>query len=295
MLTAMSRDTAVTAPNRPDAPPPASDTKVVPVRHYGRMLLSVVVIVLALQIGVSLATNEYVNWSVVGAYMLNGGILVGLWNTLAISVLSVVIGLAVAVVTAVMRISKSRIISGIAYVYVFVFRGLPLIVVLILVGNVGLFMQVFAVGVPFTDIVFFSAPMSSIMTPFIASVVGLSLCASAYMSEIVRSGLLSVNRGQHQAAMALGMTPVKTLWFVTLPQAVRVIMPPMGNEFINTLKASALVSVIAGGDLLTVAQSIAGVTYRTIELLFVATIWYLIIIIVFSAGQYFVERKFAEK
>ena len=279
----------------PERPTPAPNRQVVPVRHVGRGLFTVVVALIVVQVLVSLATNEHIKWSVVGEFMLSPAILNGLKTTLIITLISSVLAMLLAVIAAVMRMSQSRIVSGVAFLYVFVFRGVPLIVLLILVGNLGLFVKEFSLGIPFTDVVFFSVPVSRVVTPLVASIIGLTLAASAYMSEIVRGGLLSVSSGQRQAAMALGLNKAQALRHIIIPQALRVIIPPMGNEFINTLKASALVSVIAGGDLLTVAMGISGVNYRTIELLFVATFWYLIIIVISSIGQYLLERRTAEK
>jgi polar amino acid transport system permease protein len=176
-----------------------------------------------------------------------------------------------------------------------VFRGVPLIVLLIFVGNLGLFFQEFTLRVPFTSTVLWSAQVNEVVTPFVASIVALALAGSGYMAEIVRAGLLSVGRGQHEAAKALGLTQSRTLRFIVLPQALRVIIPPLGNEFIGMLKASAIVSVIAGGDLMTAILGISGVTFRTIEMLIVGTIWYLAVIAVLSVGQYFLERKAAER
>ncbi|GGA70816.1 ABC transporter permease [Pseudoclavibacter endophyticus] len=269
--------------------------KVVPVRHWGRGVLTVIVALIALQITWALATNEHIHWEVVASHLFSGSILNGLWVTLQLTALSLVISLVLAVIAAVLRMSKSKVVSGVSFAYVFFFRAIPLIVLLIFVGNLGLFVTELTLGIPFTEIVFFSIPVNQVFTPFVASVVGLSLAASAYMSEIVRAGLLSVNRGQYAAAMALGLDRGKTLRYIVIPQAMRVIIPPMGNEFITMLKMSALVSVIAGGDLLTAAQAISGVNYRTIELLIVATIWYIVVIIVVSVFQYFIERRTAEK
>jgi polar amino acid transport system permease protein len=178
---------------------------------------------------------------------------------------------------------------------VFFFRGVPLIVLLIVVGNLGLFFKNITLGIPFTGVVFWSAPVGQVVTPFVASVIGLSLAGSGYMAEIVRSGLLAVGRGQHETAKALGLNRAQTLRHIVLPQALRVIIPPLGNESIGMLKASAIVSVIAGGDLLTVVEGISGINFRTIEMLIVATIWYLLVISVYSVAQFFLERRAAER
>jgi polar amino acid transport system permease protein len=268
---------------------------VVPVRHWGRGVLAVVSVLVLISVVMGLWTNPNIQWPIVWQFLFSPAILAGLWSTLQISAVSMVLALALAVVIAVMRISPSRIVSGFAAGYVFIFRGVPMIVLLIFVGNLGLFFQSFAIGIPFTDITFWSVPVKDVMTPFLASVIGLSLAGSGYMAEIVRGGLLSIGRGQHEAAKALGLNGTRTLRYIVLPQALKVLLPPMGNEFISMLKASAIVSVIAGGDLLTVALGISGVNFRTIELLIVATIWYLLVITVLTIGQYFIEKRTAER
>ncbi len=270
-------------------------TEIVPVRHWGRITLAVLVVLVLVVVVQAFATNPHIDWSVVGEYMFSPAILYGLWGTLQLTFWSMIFAVTLAVVVAVMRTSESKIISGVAAGYVYIFRGIPLIVLLIFVGNLGLFFKEFALGTPFTDIVFFSIPSKEIMTPFVASIIGLSLAGSGYMAEIVRAGLLSVGKGQREAAKALGATPGLTLQHIIMPQALKVLIPPMGNELIGMLKATAIVSVIAGGDLLTIALGISGITYRTIELLIVATLWYLIVISVLSIVQFFIERRTAER
>lgn len=274
---------------------PAARADVVSRRHWGRGVFAVIVAAFVATVVNGLATNPKIEWSIVGDYLFDRNILRGLRKTLEMTVLGTVFAVTLAIAVAVMRLSPSRIISGTAAAYAFVFRGVPLIVLLILIGNLGLFFAEFRIGVPFTDITLWSRPVRDVMTPFRASVVGLSLAGSGYMSEIVRGGLLAVGRGQHEAATAIGLSSAKTLRYVVLPQALRVIVPPLGNELISMLKASAIVSVIAGGDLLTVALGISGTNFRTIELLLVATIWYLAVIVVLSVVQFFVERRVAER
>ncbi len=269
--------------------------EVVPVRRWGRQALAVVVAVVVVTVVYGFATNPNIKWPVVGEFLLNAAIVDGLLGTLELTIWSMMFATLIAVVIAVMRLSDSRIISGFAAGYVFIFRGIPMIVLLILVGNLGLFFKTFSIGIPFTDITFIAIRTRDLMTPFVASIIGLSLAGSGYMAEIVRAGLLSVGRGQREAATALGCTPAATLRYIVLPQALKVLIPPMGNEMVSMLKATAVVSVIAGGDLLTAALGISGVNYRTIELLIVATIWYLLVITVLSIAQYFVERRSAEK
>lgn len=268
---------------------------VVGVRHYGRGVFAVLVVAVLAVAVYGLATNPNIEWSIVKRYLFNRNVLRGLQKTLLMTVLGTAFSLVLAVIVAVMRISSSKIISGVAAGYVFVFRGVPLIVLLIFIGNLGLFFREFSIGIPFTDVVFWSRPVRDVMTPFIASVAGLTLAGSGYSAEIVRGGLLAVGRGQHEAAKALGLHTFGTLRHIVLPQALRVIVPPLGNEIIGMLKASAIVSVIAGGDLLTVTMGISGTNFRTIEMLMVATIWYLIVISVLAIGQFFLERRVAER
>lgn len=278
---------------RRDLPPP--DTAVIPLRHYGRTTFAVIAVLAVVAIGANFATNPHISWPVVGEYFANGAVLKGLLVTLEMALLSMVLGLILATVLAVMRLSDSKVLHGIAGAYVFFFRGIPMIVLLIFMGNLGLFLNIITIGIPFTDIVFFSTPTQKLVTPFVASVLSLVLVAAAYLSEIVRGGLLAVNKGQRQAAQALGLNGGQALRHIVLPQALRVIIPPLGNEFVNTLKATALVSVIAGGDLLTMTQSISGVNYKVIEMLLVASIWYMLVIGLWSIVQLIIERKTAEK
>ena len=268
---------------------------VVPIRHWGRITGAAVVVLLVLGAAYSFATNPNFEWSVVGQYLFAKTVLKGLLLTLEMTAIGMVIALVLAVVIGVMRMSPSRVIAGVAAAWVFFFRGVPLIVLLIVVGNLGLFFKNFTLGIPFTGVVFWSAPVGQVVTPFVASVIGLSLAGSGYMAEIVRSGLLAVGKGQHETAKALGLNRAQTLRHIVLPQALRVIIPPLGNESIGMLKASAIVSVIAGGDLLTVVEGISGINFRTIEMLIVATIWYLLVISVYSVAQFFLERRAAER
>jgi polar amino acid transport system permease protein len=276
-------------------PAPAVTRDVVPVRHYGRGTFAVVVLGVVALIAYGFATNPNIEWSVVGDFVFSADILRGLVSTLELTVISMAFAVVGAVVIALMRMSKSRIISSVAGGYVFVFRGIPLILLVIFVGNMGLFLKEIDVGIPGTGTTFFTIPVAEAITPFVASVIALSLAGSGYMSEIVRGGLLAIGRGQHEAAKALGVTSLQTTRHIVLPQALRIIVPPMGNELISMLKSTAIVSVIAGGDLLTIAQSISGANYRTIEMLIVAAVWYFAVLAVISVGQYFLEKRFAER
>ncbi|GAA3412230.1 amino acid ABC transporter permease [Streptosporangium vulgare] len=264
-------------------------------RHYGRGVVAVLVVAVVALTAYAFAANPKIEWPVVGEYLFHPDIMSGLMRTLLMTAMGMTFSVIGAVVVALMRMSPSRIISATAAAYIFVFRGIPLILLLIFVGNLGLFVDRITIGVPFTDLQVFSRPVQEVLTPFAASVIGLTLAGSGYMAEIVRGGLLAIGRGQREAAKALGLNSLKTTRFIVLPQALRVIVPPMGNELISMLKATAIVSVIGGGDLLTVAQAISGSNYRTIEMLLVATVWYFAVIALLTAGQYVLERRIAER
>lgn len=268
---------------------------VVPVRHWGRGIATAFVVLLLALVAQAIATNPHIQWSVVGDYLLDAAVLEGLWLTLKMTLLGMVLGLVLAVLVGVMRTARSRVVSMSAWAWIFVFRGVPLVVLLVFLGNLGLFVTDLSLRVPFTDVELWSRPVKEVVTPFTASVLALGLAGSGYMAEVVRSGLISVGSGQREAAKALGLDEARTLRLVVLPQALRVIVPPLGNEMVGMLKASAIVSVIAGGDLMTTVLGISGVTFRTIEMLLVATIWYLLVIAVLSAAQFVLERKVAER
>jgi len=238
-----------------------------------------------------LATNENLSWDVFIQYVVSGPILEGLAVTLELSVFALAIGLVLGTFIALGRMSKEPVVSNICAFYVWFLRGLPVIVQLLFWGNIALFVPAIAIGVPFTDISFGQFRVNDYLTPFTASFIGLGLAESAYMSEIIRGGIQSVDSGQREAAAALGMRSGRAMRRIIIPQALRAIVPSLGNQFSNIVKASALVSVIAGGDLLTTAQNIAAQDYRVMELLFVASFWYLVILALMTPVQSILERR----
>lgn len=238
-----------------------------------------------------LAANQHLKWPVFFQYVLSGPILNGLLITIELSAFALAMGLVLGMFVALGRMSSNTVISAIAGFYVWLLRGLPAIVQLLFWGNIGLFVPTLVLGVPFTDITFAEFRVNQLLTPFVASFIALGLAESAYMGEIIRGGLQSIDKGQREAAAALGMRRTRILWRIVLPQAMRAIVPSLGNQFSNIVKASALVSVIAGGDLLTTAQNIAGQNYRVMEMLFVASFWYLAILALISPVQHFVEKR----
>jgi polar amino acid transport system permease protein len=267
------------------------DIKAVPVRRPGRWIASAIVVLVAASIVRSIATNKRFQWHVVGQYLFSHQILRGVVTTLELTAVAMVIGIVLGVVLALMRLSRNPLVSSASWFYIWIFRGTPVLVQIIFWSFVAALYPKINLGIPFGPD-FIHADANKLITPFVAAILALGLNEAAYMSEIVRAGLLSVDEGQTQAAHALGMTPMQTMRRIVLPQAMRVIIPPTGNETISMLKLSSLVSVIAYTELLYSAQLIYSRTYQTIPLLIVASIWYLAITSVLSVGQYYLERRF---
>ncbi|QLD13385.1 amino acid ABC transporter permease [Microbacterium oleivorans] len=239
----------------------------------------------------SVVANPNFEWGKVWGYFLDGRILRGLGTTLWLTVVAMVIGVVIGVVMAVGRQSRNVVVSGAASAYVGFFRGTPLLVQLIFWFNLAALYPTLQFGVPFGP-TFVEADTNTLITPMLAAILGLGLNEGAYMSEIIRAGLLSVDPGQTDAAEALGMRRRQIFRRIVLPQAMRVIIPPTGNETISMLKTTALVSVIAIGDLLFAAQTIYSRNFEVIPLLITVSLWYLIVTTILSTGQYFVERRF---
>ena len=272
-------------PVRPD------EIRAIPVRHPGRWAAAAIVLLVAALVARSVATNPRFQWGIVGHYFLSKRVLHGLAVTVELTVLSMAIGIALGTLLAVMRLSPNPLVSGASSLYIWLFRGTPVLVQILLWYNVSALYPRFSIGVPFgPQLAHFDA--GSLITPFVAGMLALGLNEGAYMAEIVRAGIISVEAGQTEAAQSLGMTRLQTMRRIVLPQAMRVIIPPTGNETISMLKTTSLVSVIATTDLLYSVQLIYAVNYRMIPLLLVACIWYLIVTTVLSFGQVFLERYF---
>jgi polar amino acid transport system permease protein len=272
-------------PARPD------DIRAVPVRHPGRWIAAFVVLVIAASIVRSIVTNKNFQWHVVGQYLFDHRILHGVLVTIELTVLSMLIGVVLGVLLAVMRRSPNPIVSRFAWLYIWFFRGTPLLVQIIFWFNLSALFPSIDLGVPFGPALI-HANANTLITKFVAALLGLGLNEGAYMAEIVRAGFLSVDEGQTEAAQSLGLSRLRTLRLIVLPQAMRVIIPPTGNETISMLKNTSLVSVIAYTELLYSAQEIYNATYQVIPLLIVASIWYLAMTSVLYIGQYFIERRY---
>jgi len=275
------------------AAPRADDIRAVPVRHPGRWVAAVVVLVVAVAIGNSIATNPRFGWSHVGHYLFDGRITGGVLVTIELTVAAQAMGVVIGILLAVMRLSPNPMIAGAGWLYVWFFRGTPVLVQLIFwyVGIAALY-PVINLGVPFGP-QFIHINSNSVITGFLAIVLALGLNEGAYMAEIVRAGIISVDEGQTEAAHSLGMTRLQTMRRIVLPQAMRVIIPPTGNETISMLKTTSLAVNAAGAELFTEATNIYNGNYEIIPLLIVASLWYLGMTSVLYVGQYYLERHFA--
>ena len=271
------------------------DIKAVPVRHPGRWIAAAIVLVIAASIIRSIVTNTGPNkgfqWTWVGHYLFDSRILHGVVVTLELTVLAMLIGIILGVLLASMRRSPNPLVSGASWLYIWFFRGTPLLVQLLFWYNIAALFPTISLGVPFGPAIVHTSA-NHVITTFVAALLGLGLNEGAYMAEIVRAGFLSVPEGQTEAAQSLGMTRLQILRTVVLPQAMRVILPPTGNETISMLKNTSLVSALAYAELLYSAQLIYSANYKTIPLLIVASIWYLVMTSVAYVGQYFIERRY---
>jgi polar amino acid transport system permease protein len=259
--------------------------KVRPLRHPLRFV-SAGVVLLFLAFIVDSFAHAQIDWSVVKQFLTTETILIGLRNTLLISFLAMVLGLCLGVMFAVMRLSSNPVTSAVAWFYVWLFRGTPVLLQLLLWFNLALVWPTIAIpGI-------FHSRTVDVISPFVAALLGLGVNEGAYLTEVVRAGILSVDEGQWAAAATLGLSRFQTLRLIVLPQAMRVIIPPVGNEAIGMLKFSSLASVISYNELLNQTQQIYFVNGAVIELLIVAAVWYLAATTVLTTIQYYVERYF---
>ena len=261
-----------------------TNDRIIPLRHYGRWVSGAILMVI-----LGLIVNAFIvgqiDWPVVGRFFFSPALIKGLGNTIVITLCSMFVGLILGVLFAVMRLSKNPVTRWFAGLYIWLFRGTPVYLQLLIWFNLALIFPVINLG-------FVEYRMVDVMTPFVAALLGLGLNEGAYMTEIVRGGILSVDKGQVDAATTLGMTRLVAMRRIILPQAMRVILPPVGNEFIGLLKTSSMASAIAFTELLHKAQLIYFVNAKVMELLIVATGWYLIVVTLLSFCQVGIERHF---
>ena len=261
-------------------------------RRPGRWIWTITLLVLAVAFVQAIALNKNIDYPVIGQYLFNDRILSGVGLTIVITAISMVIATVLAVILAAMRLSSNPVMVVISSLYVWLFRGTPLLVQIVIWGYFGLIFQQIVLGIPFTDVVFWAVDTNILITAFIAGILALSLNEAAYAAEIVRSGMLSVDEGQGETAASLGMSPVYSFMRILLPQAMRVIIPPMGNELISMIKNTSLLSLIAVLELYTQATQISAQNLKQVELLIVVSIWYLSIVSVLAIPQFYLERRF---
>lgn len=255
-------------------------------RHYGRMLFAGAILVVLLFLATAFVKGQ-IEWSYVGQFLTSKAILFGVFNTIIMSILAMGLGIGIGVVVAIMRMSNNPVLRYVAMGYIWLFRGTPLILQLLLWFNLALIFP--TIGIPGI----WEVDTVVVMTPFVAALLGLGINQGAYTAEVVRAGLISVDPGQFEAAQSIGMTYLKALRRVILPQAMKVIIPPVGNEFIGMIKMTSMASIIQYSELLYNAQNIYYANARVMELLIVAGIWYLAIVTILSLGQSRLEIRFA--
>lgn len=280
-----STQEATEAAGRPE------EIKAVPLRRPGRWVAALIVLVVAAALVRSAVTDPNFEWGIVGEYLFDHRVLEGLLVTLELTVIAMAIGVVLGVVLAVMRLSPNPLLSRASWLYIFFFRGTPVLVQLIFWYNISALYPKIGLGIPFGPTLV-HPDANTLITAFRAAVLGLGLNEAAYMAEIVRAGIISVDPGQNDAAQSLGMTRVQTLRRIVLPQAMRVIIPPTGNETISMLKTTSLASVITVGELLFAVQNIYSANFKPIPLLIVASIWYLVCTSVLYVGQHYLERYY---
>lgn len=260
--------------------------------YYRHLLLGALLVVLGAQLVQFLVTNPRFEWGVVAGYLFEPVVLRGLAMSLLLTVVGMVIGTSLGMVLAAAALSDFPPARLLARLYVSVFRGIPPLVQLVFWYNLAYLLPEIPLGLPFGP-VFHAWPTNDVITPLTAAILGLSLHEGGYMTEIIRAGILGVDPGQREAAKAMGFTGGQTFFRIVLPQAMRVIIPPTGSQFISLLKGTSLVSVIAMTDLLHSVQLIYQRTYEVVPLLLVACIWYLAVVTVLTMVQQRLERRFS--
>ena len=268
------------------------DIKAVPVRRPGRWVAAIIVVIVGASLIRSAIVNPNFHWHLVGQFLFDARIMHGVVVTLRLTVLSMIIGIVLGVVLAVMRLSPNPLVSGSSWLYIWFFRGTPLLVQILFWNFISALYPTIVLGVPFGGPGILHANANSLIPTSVAVVLALGLNEGAYMAEIVRAGIISVAEGQTEAAKSLGMGRLQIMRLIVLPQAVRVIIPPTGNEVISMLKNTSLASVVAYGELLYAVQLIYDVNFKQIPLLMVAVIWYLVMTSVLYVVQYFIERRY---
>jgi len=267
--------------------------RIVDVRHPGRWLGSAFAVAVLLGVAHSLATNPRWEWGVFAQWFFAPSVLKGLGQTLLLTIFSTLASIVLGTAIALARLSKSPLLSSLAWVYIWFFRSIPTLLVLIILYNFAYLYDQISLGIPFTDVVFAQWSTVDVLSQFTVAVLGLSLMQAAYAAEIIRGGIIGVDPGQHEAAAALGLSVRRRIFRIILPQALRSILPTGFNEVIGLVKGTSIVYVLALPELFYTVQVIYNRTQAVIPLLVVATVWYLIITTVLTTLQYYIERHFA--
>lgn len=289
---------APSAPPATPSPAPAkgdySHYRVVPARHRARAVGTVFAAVVIALVLYSVLTNPRWGWGVFGEYFFSEPVLVGLGRTLLLTALGALFGFTLGTALALARVSRSPLLAGLSWTFIWIFRSIPVIVLLLIINNLGYLYETVSVGLPFTDWKFFSYPTTQLISPFVAALIGLTLNQAAFASEIVRGGILSVDQGQLEAAAALGLPRRRQAFRIVLPQAMRSILPAGFNDIIGLAKGTSNVYILALPELFYTIQIIYRRNLEVIPLLMVATVWYLVILTVLSLLQYYIERHFSK-
>ncbi|MEI6254628.1 MAG: amino acid ABC transporter permease [Mycobacteriaceae bacterium] len=267
----------------------------VPLRHPWRWVGAAAIVVLVGLFIYGAATNPAYGWATYTKYLFNERILLGVWNTLQLTVYAMALGVVLGIVMSVMRLSPNPVFQAVAWVFLWIFRGTPVYVQLVFWGLLPTIYQKVQLGIPFGP-TFFHLNLQSLSIPFLLAVIGLGLNEAAYMAEIIRAGITSVPEGQTEASTALGMSWGMTMRRTVLPQAMRVIIPPTGNELISMLKTTSLVTAVPFSyDLYSIAsREIAARTFEPVPMLLVAATWYLMVTSILMVGQYYLEKYFSK-
>ena len=256
-----------------------------------RWLSAIVSISLVAGLVIALVRNDSVDYAVIGEYLFDPAVVSGFWKTVVLTVLLMALAVVLGTILAAMRLSGEPVARSIAWTYTWFMRGVPVLVQMIFWFNIGILVSVVRLGIPGTDWELGAWDTNALMTPFLAALLGLGLAEAAYVAEIVRGGLLGVDKGQWEAASAIGMTSLQRFRHIIMPQAWRIIVPPVGNEFISMFKVTSLAAVVGVTELLGSARQISATNYKVFEMLIVASIWYLLSTTLLSILQFFLERR----
>ncbi|MFU0570653.1 amino acid ABC transporter permease [Gardnerella vaginalis] len=269
--------------------------RILPVRNPGPVVAGIIVAIIVCFLLYSIITNPRFEWYEVAIYLISDNVLSGIGWTLFLTVVSMVIAIILAVVLAMMRKSVNPVLRGVSWFFIWFFRGTPVYTQLVFWGMFAVLVPKLSLGIPFTSVEFFSIDSNVVMTSLNAAVIGLSLNEAAYLSEIVRAGLEAVDVGQVEASKALGMSRSLMMRRIILPQAMRIIVPPLGNETIGMLKTTSLVVAVPFTlELQFATRAISNRIYKPIPLLLVAGIWYLLITSILMVLQYMLEKHFGK-